>query len=279
MKLKNEVNTKPGTGIGYTKVYDELGKLLYYHAGEVYYTYEYDSENRLMKVTSITQSGYGVPDMETEERYEYYDQGYRITRLKTKIIDDSFTTEVLNNQYTLTQEEYSASYPKEVNEIMSVYEVIMENNNMIKSKFTDISNNRFYHTDFTYSDNLLVQEKKYELISGKKTLIYEENREYNEIKKLVKKIENNLLKNEEICLSIQYLDGEVIETYNTNGDIKKVVKQFDLKGDLIQDDDFQYLYVYDFNEDSLDETLILKIEGVVINNYFEVYGTTKYEYY
>lgn len=274
------MNTKPGSGIGYTKEYDELGKLIYHDAGEVFYGYEYDSNDRLIKETSRTLSGYGIQDMETEQRYEYHDEGYRITKIRTKIIDDSSTTDVLKNNFTLTEEEYNASYPRDVNEIESVYEAILKNNNIIASQTNDLKNHRFYFSDFKYSDNLLVEEKKYELINGQKTLIFSIKLEYNENKKLVREIKLDLLENIEKKLDIQYNNNKVIETFSTNGYVdEKVVKLYDFVDNLIKDGDTQYLYIYDSNEDSFGEWLVMKIEGVVINNYFDLYSTTKYEYF
>tara|TARA_B110000902_G_scaffold248589_1_gene305832 strand:+ start:5598 stop:6689 length:1092 start_codon:yes stop_codon:yes gene_type:complete len=279
MKLKKESNIPEGNHLGYTKEFDELGNLIFFDNGNYISVYKYDSKNRIIKETSRSFEDFGVASQKTETKYEYNNDGYRITTLRTQIIDDSYTTDKFNNQSTITVDEHSSEFHKDVNNILMIQEFTTKKNLIHSKKTTDFQNKKFYEEDYTYSNDLLIQEKKFEINKKDKSLIYEAKFEYDINNKLVKKIEEDILKGTHIILKIDYSENAVIENYIDGDCIDQIIKKYDYQGNLIKKNETQYIYIKEYNEKSHKEFISIKIEGEIIDNEFQLFNYTKFEYF
>ncbi|MDA9803810.1 hypothetical protein N9B77_03675 [Flavobacteriaceae bacterium] len=305
MKLKKEVYEDLNTPQQfYTKIFDELGNLIYEYDGYTSSKYEYDSANRIKKIKYSYSNNVLGNDQKRESIYEYNESGYRVTTLKTQIIEDYLTTDKLDRNSIITIEQANAEYYKDVNEIVQIIEYFTLNDILQSKKTTDFESNKFYQEDYIYSENLLIEQQKFEINNAKKELINSINFEYDNQNRLVEKIEKDLLCQDKKILKMEYLENTVIENLIDDGLLIRTISKYDaekLKSEIaiVQSEEAelltpelakeapngyeiyerQFLYIREYDAKTGEEFLSHKIEGEIIDNEFKIRNITKFEYY
>ena len=306
MKLKKEDYEDLNTLEFYTKFFDELGNLIYYSDDYISNSYEYDSANRIIKIKYQYQNAKLKNNGEKRESiYEYNESGYRVTTLRTQIIEDYLTTDKLDRNSTITIEQANAEYYKDVNEIVQIIEYFTLNDILQSKKTTDFESNKFYQEDYIYSENLLIEQQKFEINNAKKELINSINFEYDNQNRLVEKIEKDLLCQNKKILKMEYLENTVIENLiDDDGELIRTISKYDAEklkseiairqspeSELLTPElakeatngyeiyERQFLYIREYDAKTGEEFLTHKIEGEIIDNEFEIRNITKFEYY
>lgn len=222
-------------GYNYYKKFNEMGNIVIYSTlsfaqenqteGERI-EYLYDERNRLIKETIEIRNYYSHDSAYEvyEKNYEYNEFGYRIIKLKTKLIHNSYSDP---NCREVDMMRGSDRYPVDVNELISIIDFKTKNNNIISKKTSNLLNNKILIEENRYENNKLIEVKVTDFQENtiSQTINIYENDLIKSIKKFTSK--NNEPKILVAETKYKYIEGLISSVKNYNLKNNKIELSFE----------------------------------------------------